>query len=340
LLAREDFVQLAVGPFQRELLTYCYRMLGSIQDAEDTVQDTFLRAWRAYDQFDPNRASLRTWLYRIATNVCLTALRDRGKRLLPSVMVPAYDDPEAGPRDLRPEVPWLQPIPDLLLGSESQDPATIVSARAGVRLAFVVALQLLPPRQRAALILRDVLAWRSGEVADFLDTSPAAVNSALQRARAQITAQTPVAEEVAEPEHSELLDAYVSAFERADMSTLSSLLHREAVLEMPPFLSWFAGRDAVLRFFALIWSRRERGAWRMEPTRANRQPALAAYVRADDGLLHAHSIQVFSFDGASVTRIAAFIDPKLFAVFGLSDVWTPRPSAASAPRGTSERQTP
>jgi RNA polymerase sigma-70 factor (ECF subfamily) len=237
-------------------------------------------------------------------------------------MVEAYDDPEAGPRDPRPEVPWLQPIPDLMLGSEADDPAMIVSSRAGVRLAFVTALQLLPPRQRAALILRDVLAWRSGEVADFLETSTAAVNSALQRARAQITAQTPIEDDVAEPEHSELLEAYVSAFERADMSTLSSLLHRDAVLEMPPFLSWFAGRDAVERFFAMIWSRREGGAWHMEPTRANRQPAAAAYVRAEDGRLRAHSIQVFTIGRDGITRILAFVDPSLFAAFGLSDEWT------------------
>src|SRR5262249_38398166 len=153
--------------------------------------------------------------YRIATNVCLTALRERGRRALPSTITRAYDDPEAGPLDSRPEVPWLQPIPDLLLGTESHDPASIVSSRASVRLAFVAALQLLPPRQRAALILRDVLAWRSHEVADFLETSTAAVNSALQRARTQLTEHVPIEDEIVEPELSEqraVLDSYVAAF--------------------------------------------------------------------------------------------------------------------------------
>jgi RNA polymerase sigma-70 factor (ECF subfamily) len=320
LLARDEFVRLAVGPFQRELLAYCYRMLGSIQDAEDTVQDTFLRAWRAFDQFDPERASLRTWLYRIATNVCLTALKDRGRRALPSAMVHAYDDPEAGPRDQKPEVPWLQPIPDSMLGSESPDPATVVVSQASVRLAFVAALQFLPPRQRAALILRDVLAWRSGEVAEFLDTSTAAVNSALQRARAQLTEQVLVEDELVEPRQSEqraVLDSYVAAFERADMTTLSSLLHRDAVLEMPPWLSWFAGRDAVQRFFAAIWARRKPASWRMVPTGANRQPGAAAYVRGEDGVLRGHSVQVFTIARGEITRIVAFVEPELFERFQL-----------------------
>jgi RNA polymerase sigma-70 factor, ECF subfamily len=326
LLARDEFVRLAAGPFQRELLTYCYRMLGSVQDAEDTVQDTFLRAWRAFDQFDPRRASLRTWLYRIATNVCLTALKDRGRRLLPSAMVHVYEDPDAGPLDPKPEIPWLQPIPDLLLGSESPDPATIVSSRTSVRLAFVAALQLLPPRQRAALILRDVLAWRSHEVADFLDTSPAAVNSALQRARAQMTEQMPAEEDIVEPEQSDqraVLDSYVAAFEGSDMSALTRLLHRDAVLEMPPFLSWFAGRDALRRFFAVIWARRKSGAWRMVPTRANRQPAAVAYVRGEDGQLRAHSVQVFTIRPQGIERIVAFLEPGLFERFGMPAMWGP-----------------
>ncbi|HET6317118.1 MAG TPA: sigma-70 family RNA polymerase sigma factor [Chloroflexota bacterium] len=326
MLERDEFVRLAVGPFQRELLTYCYRMLGSVQDAEDTVQDTFLRAWRAFDQFDPQRASLRTWLYRVATNVCLTALEHRRRRLLPSAMVHVYEDPDAGPLDPKPEIPWLQPIPDLLLGSDSPDPATIVSSRTSVRLAFVAALQLLPPRQRAALILRDVLAWRSHEVADFLDTSTAAVNSALQRARAQMTEQMPVEEDIVEPEQSDqraVLDSYVAAFEASDMSALTRLLHRDAVLEMPPFLSWFAGRDAVRRFFAVIWARRKSGAWRMLPSGANRQPAAVAYVRGEDGQLRAHSVQVFTIGPHGIERIVAFIEPALFDRFGMPAVWTP-----------------
>jgi RNA polymerase sigma-70 factor, ECF subfamily len=326
LLARDEFVSLAVGPFQRELLTYCYRMLGSVQDAEDTVQDTFLRAWRAFNQFDPQRASLRTWLYRIATNVCLTALTDRGRRVLPSAIVRVYENPDDGALDPKPEIPWLQPIPDLLLGSESPDPATIVSSRTSVRLAFVAALQLLPPRQRAALILRDVLAWRSHEVADFLDTSTSAVNSALQRARAQMTEQMPVEDNIVEPEQSDqraVLDSYVTAFERSDISALTRLLHRDAVLEMPPFLSWFAGRDAVRRFFAVIWARRKSGAWRMVPTGANRQPAAVAYVRGEDGQLRAHSVSVLTIGQQGIERIVAFLEPGLFERFGMPAVWAP-----------------
>jgi RNA polymerase sigma-70 factor (ECF subfamily) len=326
LLARDEFVRLAVGPFQRELLTYCYRMLGSVQDAEDTVQDTFLRAWRAFDQFDPDRASLRTWLYRIATNVCLTALKDRGRRALPSTMVNAYKDPEAGPLDRRPEVPWLQPIPDLMLGSESPDPATIVSSRVSVRLAFVAALQLLPPRQRAALILHDVLAWRSHEVADFLETSTAAVNSALQRARAQMTEQMPVEEKIIEPKQADqqaVLNSYVAAFEGSDVGALSRLLHRDAVLEMPPFLSWFAGQDAIQRFFAMVWTRRKAGSWRMVPTGANRQAAALGYVRGEDGQLRSHSISVFAIGPEGIERIVAFVEPELFGRFGMPAILSP-----------------
>ena len=325
MLEREEFVRLAVGPFQRELVAYCYRMLGSVQDAEDTVQDTFLRAWRAFDRFDPQRASLRTWLYRIATNVCLTALRDRERRQLPSTLVQAYQNPEFGPADHQPEVPWLQPIPDRMLGSESDDPAIVVSARASVRLAFVAALQHLPPRQRAALILRDVLAWNAGEVADLLDTSTTAVNSALQRARSQMSRSALVENTVVEPPQSEqlaIVNRYVAAFVGADMAALSQLLRDDAVLEMPPFLSWFAGRDALLRFFEGIWARREPDAWRMAPIWANRQPAAAAYV-GTGGIRAAHSVQVFTVAGSNISRIVAFVDLTLFDTFDLPRAWSP-----------------
>src|SRR5579859_2484832 len=187
------------GPFRHELLAHCYRMLGSLHDAEDTVQDTFVRAWRAFDQFDSERASLRTWVYRIATNVCLTALKQRTRRTLPSEVVAPAKDPAAYPVQKSPEATFLEPIPSALLGPESDDPATIVASRASIRLAFVAALQHLPPRQRATLILRDVLAWRSAEVADLLDSTPTAINSALQRARAQLAHVAPVEDDVAEP---------------------------------------------------------------------------------------------------------------------------------------------
>ncbi|HYY82699.1 MAG TPA: RNA polymerase subunit sigma-70, partial [Actinomycetes bacterium] len=194
----EEFARRS-DPFRRELLAHCYRMLGSVHDAEDLVQETLLRAWRAYDRFDDRRASLRTWLYRIATNACLTALEQCGRRELPAgVAGPA--DPEAPLAPAPPEVTWLQPIPDALLEGGSDDPATIVSLRGSVRLALVAALQHLPARQRAVLILRDVLGWRAAEVAGLLGTTTAAVNSALQRAHAQLGQVSPARDEITEPD--------------------------------------------------------------------------------------------------------------------------------------------
>src|SRR5271169_3032429 len=192
----EDFTSLT-GRFRGELLAHCYRMLGSAEEAEDLVQETYLRAWRSFDGFE-GRASVRTWLYRIATNVCLTAIERRGRRPLPSGLGAPADDPQA-PMIAGPDVPWLQPIPDALLASQGDDPAAAVAMRAGIRLAFVAALQHLSARQRAVLILRDVLDWPAAEVADLLGTTTTAVNSGLRRARAQIAQALPVEDEVTEP---------------------------------------------------------------------------------------------------------------------------------------------
>jgi RNA polymerase sigma-70 factor, ECF subfamily len=321
----EEFMERA-GPFRRELLAHCYRMLGSVHDAEDLVQETMLRAWRAYGGFDGERATMRTWLYRIATNACLTALDSRSRRPLPSDLVGPSATPDKLPSGRRPEITWLQPFPDALLGTGpggETDPAAIVAARDSIRLAFVAALQHLPARQRAVLILRDVLAWRAAEVAGLLEITPAAVNSALQRARAQMEQAAPAADRAAEPAdpaQRELIDRYVAAFVSADMATLTRLLADEVVLEMPPFLTWFRGRGRVTRFLsARALAAPDR--WRIIRVGANGQPAAAAYLREEDGRHHAHSVQVFSATGAGITWIAAFQDPRLFETFGLPLVY-------------------
>jgi RNA polymerase sigma-70 factor, ECF subfamily len=330
----DDFVR-ETAPFRRELLAHCYRMLGSVHDAEDLVQETMLRAWRSYPDFDPERASMRTWLHRIATNACLNALESRSRRPLPSDLsgpgglADAPRHPEG--RDV--EIPWLQPFPDTLLGAGGDaggmdaggaaDPAAVVAARDSIRLAFVAALQHLPARQRAVLILRDVLAWRAAEVADLLEITTAAVNSALQRARAQLQEAAPDRDRAARPadqRQRELADRYVAAFVDADVDTLTRLLADEVVLEMPPFPSWFRGREAVSAFLAgRALAAPDR--WRAIPVRANGQPAMGAYLLRDDGRHHAHSVQVFDVTDAGVAWIAAFQDLRLFGTFGLPPVY-------------------
>jgi RNA polymerase sigma-70 factor (ECF subfamily) len=325
-----EFVRLT-DPFRRELLAHCYRMLGSVHDAEDLVQETYLRAWRSFDGFE-GRSSLRTWLYRIATSACLTAIERRSRRPLPSGLVGPSDEPETPVGPAQPEIAWLQPIPDALLATPPEDPATTVASRGSVRLALVAALQHLPARQRAVLILRDVLAWRAAEVAELLDTTTAAVNSILQRARAQLAQVAPAEDEVVEPTEPDrraLLDRYVAAFENADITALTRLLRDDAVLEMPPLLTWFAGREAVGRFLASqVFG--PPGTWRMVLTNANGQPAVASYLRGDGGAYHGHAIQVLTFTAAGIARIDIFLDPSLFATFGLDAILgpgTPHPAS-------------
>jgi RNA polymerase sigma-70 factor, ECF subfamily len=329
---REEFVRLS-EPLRRELLAYCYRMLGSVHDAEDLVQETYLRAWRSYDGFE-GRSSLRAWLYRIATNRCLTALEHRSGRPLPSGLGGPSDDPGMPLTPGRPEVAWLQPIPDALLEAASGDPATIVASRVSVRLALIAALQHLPARQRVVLILRDVLAWRAAEVAELLDTSTAAVKSALQRARARLEEAAPAEDQVVEPAGADqraLLDRYVAAFEAADIAGLLGLLREDAQWEMPPLPAWFAGRQAIGRFLASQVFGAPR-AWRMVPTRANGQPAFATYLRGPDGGYHAHAIQVLTVTAAGIAGVVAFLDPSLFVLFDLPATHdAAAPAAAAAP---------
>jgi len=313
----EDFARLT-DPLRPELLAHCYRMLGSVHDAEDQVQETLVRAWRSYGDFQ-GRASLRTWLYRIATNTCLRALENRSRRPLPAGLGGPAGDPD-GPLDAaRPEVPWLEPFPDALLGAESADPATIVTSRHSMRLALIAALQYLPGRQRAVLILRDVLMWRAAEVAELFGISTVAVNSVLQRARAGLQHAAPVPDEILEPADADqraLLDQYAAAFENADVTALMRLLRADAVFEMPPVPTWFAGREQIGRFLAARVLR-EPGGLRMVPTAANGQPALAAYLRGHDGLYRAYAVQVLTCTAAGVARVVSFKDPGLFATFGL-----------------------
>ena len=312
--ASDDFTA-RTDPFRRELLAHCYRMLGSVHDAEDLLQETLLRAWRAYDRYDPHRAALRTWLFRIATNACLTAIEQRSRRPLPSGLgAPPSGDPEQ-PLIRGEEVPWLQPIPDAMLC----DPAGALLSRASLRLAFVAALQFLPARQRAVLILREVLDWPAADVAAALDMTTAAVNSALQRARARLgeaALNQDQIDEPADPYRRAQIERYVAAFENADLASLGKLLADDVVLEMPPFLNWFVGREAYIRFIARAFTLRGTN-WRTVPVHANRQPALAAYARADNGRYALHSLQVFTVTESGISRNTSFQDQDVFSYFGL-----------------------
>jgi len=314
----EDF-QSETSRFRTELLLHCYQMLGSVHDAEDQVQETMLRAWRAFDRFDHRRASMRTWLHRIATNACLTALEHRARRPLPSGLAERGLDPE-GPLIHGGDTVWLQPLPDARLGAGQGDPAAVLLGKGRVRLALVAAMQLLPARQRAALILREVLDWPVPEIAQVLETSTAAVNSALQRARARL-AEVGIDEgeitEPADPQRRALLDQYIEAFERADVPGLAKLLTEDALLEMPPYLNWYLGRDDYAGFIARVFDRRGT-RWRMTPLAANGQLGVAAYLCAEGDEVHRlHTIQLFSFTEAGVSRNVTFAEPEVFALFDI-----------------------
>ncbi len=304
---QSEFIERA-APFRAELIAHCYRMLGSVHDAEDLVQETYLRGWRGYPAFE-ERAALRTWLYRIATTACLRALENRARRVLPA------DDP-IGDSDRE----WLEPIPDAYL---FQTPENALAVRQSVRLAVMTALQELPARQRAVLILRDVVQFSAAEVAELLETTPAAVNSSLQRARGRLAEIAPDEDDVTEPDDAQrrdLVDRYCAAFENADMASLTSLLQDDIKLEMPPMPEWFFGRDDVLSFLA------DRafavpGDVLMIPTHANAQPAVAEYRRNADNMMEAHSIQVLTCRSRAgtpgIAGMTVFLDPTLFAAFGL-----------------------
>ncbi|WP_194916966.1 sigma-70 family RNA polymerase sigma factor [Catenulispora rubra] len=319
--AREEFAR-ETEPYRRELFAHCYRMLGSVLDAEDLVQETYLRAWRHYGGFE-GRSSVRTWLYEIATNGCLTALakrRDADRRVLPSGLGPPdqYTPSAQLEPDLREQ--WLQPVPDTLVTTDAEDPASVVAAREGVRLALVASLQHLPARQRAVLVLRDVLAFPAAEVAAMLEISTASVKSALQRARATLQEQAPAADEIAEPtapQAKAVLNRYIKAFENSDADALTRLLLHDAAIEAPPIRAWFKGVEnciPVLRDRVLGTP----GMWRMFPIAggANGSPAVAGYLRDAEGRYQPYGIVVLEIVGDRVERIVSFGDPRLFPVFG------------------------
>jgi RNA polymerase sigma-70 factor, ECF subfamily len=323
-----DFAQLT-APFRAELLAHCYRMLGSVHDAEDQVQETLIRAWRSYDDFE-GRASLRTWLYRIATNACLRALENRDRRSLPTGLGGPGTDPEGPIAAGQGEVPWLEPIPDAIAGVDGADPASVVVSRASLRLALIAALQYLPAKQRAVLILRDVLQWRASEVADLLGVTTTAVNSLLLRARARIGQAELAQDEIREPEEAAMravLDRYASAFEHADAAALSKLLQQDAVFEMPPMLTWFTGRERIGQFLGARVLRQP-GDFKTVPIAANGQPGFAFYLRGDDGVHHAHAVQVLTIGAAGIAHVVSFNQPRLFADFGLPQTF---PTAAGTP---------
>lgn len=312
---KDDFLPLA-EPYRRELLAHCYRMLGSVHDAEDLVQETYLRAWRGYEGFE-GRSSLRTWLYRIATTVCLTALESRRRRPLPSGLGAPQADPTA-PLVSRDEVPWLEPIPDALV-EDATDPAAVVTSRESIRLALIAALQHLPPKQRAVLILCDVLKWKAAEAATALDTTTAAVNSALQRARAQLADVSPSRDSVGHdltPRQKALVEQYVAAFERYDVDALLSLFAADAVWEMPPFTGWYQSPAAIIRLIEQQCPAKRAGDLKLVPTAANGQVAFGMYLRGPSGY-ESFQLQVLELDERGIAHVVAFFDRRLFDAFGL-----------------------
>ncbi|GBE63751.1 ECF RNA polymerase sigma factor SigG [Mycobacterium sp. MFM001] len=300
-------------PYRRELLAHCYRMTGSLHDAEDLVQETYLRAWKAYERFE-GKSSVRTWLHRIATNTCLTALEGRQRRPLPSGLGAPSSDPTAELVE-RTEIAWLEPLPD-----PAGDPSDIVGSRESVRLAFVAALQHLSPRQRAVLVLRDVLQWKAAEVAEAIGTSTAAVNSLLQRARAQLEAVGPSSDDrLAAPDSPDAQDRlarYIAAFEAYDVDRLVELFTSEAVWEMPPFVGWYQGPQAIATLVRQQCPAQAAGDMRLLPLVANGQPAAAMYMRDGDRHLP-FQLQVLDITAAGVRHVVAFLDTSLFERFGL-----------------------
>ena len=323
---RDAFQQLA-EPYRRELRLHCYRMLGSLHDAEDLVQETFLRAWRGLNGFE-GRASFRGWLYRIATNACLNAIASRmnTRRVLPEMHGPPSDQPPDG--EPATEVAWLEPYPDKALegiADTAPSPEARYEMREAVQLAFVATIQHLPPRQRAILLLRDVMGWTASETAALLDVSVASVNSALQRARTTLAKGFPTGRPSGNPAPDDrqraLLERYVQAWEGADLDAFAALLKEDAILSMPPWRQWYLGRKAIRAFFAWAWELPGIRSSRLVPIAANRQPAFALYRSAqDDPECRAHGIELLTLQDDAIAVLTVFRDPRLFAAFGLPAV--------------------
>ncbi|GIG64130.1 RNA polymerase subunit sigma-70 [Phytomonospora endophytica] len=303
--------------FRRELLAHCYRMTGSAHDAEDLVQETYLRAWRSHAGFE-GRASVRSWLYKIATNVCLTARRPRPIRVLPSGLAGPSDGSGPPLRAGPDEVAWLEPLPDAWTTPPADDPAAVVVERESLRLALIAGLQHLPARQRAILILREVLAFTAPETAEILDTTTAAVKSGLQRARARLDERDTGSERLLEPSDPRaraLLDGYIAAFEHADVGLLEQVLRTDASLEATPFPAWQSGRASCLYVLG-AYVLGAPGDWRMFAAGANGQPAAVVYRRDGDGIPRADGVVVLATTATGVAGVVKFGDPALVAAFG------------------------
>ncbi len=312
-----------VEPYRRELQAHCYRMMGSVQDAEDMVQETFLRAWRRRETHE-GRASFRAWLYKIATNVCLDNLKRRPRRRVPVTRQAVSSAAEPVPAGIMEPI-WLEPYPDDLLAPSDDTPERYVAARETITMAFIAALHLLPPRQRAVLLLRDVMDWQASEVAALLDMTVAAVKSALHRARATLATHgyatraggftTAMLDEVDQTR----LGDYVRAWETADVHALLSLLKEEATFSMPPIPSWYRGKDEIRKLTsATVFSGDAAGRWRLLPTRANGQPAFGLYRQAQTpGTYSAYGIQVLTINDGLIADITTFRTPALFPHFHL-----------------------
>lgn len=311
LLARAEFAELTDG-YRAELLLHCYRILGSVQDAEDLVQETLMAAWQSLDRFE-GRASLRTWLYRIATNRCLNAVRDRGRR--PQEVPPPEGAPEPPAPTRLADPVWLEPYPDVLLEG--------IETREAIGLAYITALQRLPPRQRAVLVLRDVLGFRSSEVAAMLDVTEVSVNRALHRARRTIedtathdgrkSAPAPVS-----AKERALVTRFVTAFEAGDVATIVALLSDDAILTMPPAPLVYQGRDAIGRFLSTVPAAGRLDQFKLVASRANGQPAFGCYLRdPHTAIAHAYGMMVLTLTGNRLAAITGFPDTSVFRSFGL-----------------------
>jgi len=323
--ARNEEFEAATAPYRRELFAHCYRMTGSVGDAEDLVQETYLRAWQAFDRFE-RRSSVRTWMYRIATNASLSALSRNRRRPLPSGLGAPSSDPLAPVRAPQDEVAWLEPVPDRLVIDELSDPAEVVAARHRVRLALVAAFQLLPPRQRAALMLCETLELPASEAAEILQISVAAVKSLLQRARSRLASAAVSDADLAEPTDEgarRVLDRYMAAFGQSDSAAIKRLLADDAVLEMTGTSTWFSGKATCVPFIT-AQAIGSPGDWVLLPLRANGQLAAAAYYRGAGRAHRAFAIVVLATTRTHLRRITLFGDPELFERFGL-------PAEMSAP---------
>ena len=306
-----------VGPYERELRAFCYRMSGSISDADDLLQDSLVRAWRGLASFE-GRSSLRTWLYRVTWSACVDALKTKAARKLTIEHGPPADPRAAIPAPIPGE--WIEPCPASLYEDQQLSPEARYGARESVALAFLAALQLLPPRQRAVLLARDVLGWSAEECAEMLDASVASANSALQRARETLEARVPRWRPSVPDEATTrtLLTRYVEAWQQADVGALVSLLHEEATLAMPPLPMWLRGpHDIGQSIRDMVLTDDARGAYRLVRIDASGLPAFATYRRGDDGAFAAVSIQVVSISGDRIDAVTAFLDPGLFRAFGL-----------------------